>query len=195
MWHRNSLLKLVGIAAIALLTGAILSGDEANSAEIQAIESSHFPVNLLANGQTAIATLADGNYQFCTKPQPHDWRNGAGVCFNFAKIGDRLDGYYGYPHSDELICLRGKVDGTIVTGEALAISWAGREWTVIPQTAFKWDEAGHLTLDRGKIVRTSHGGMGRTDWILFRYAGLDTEGFYQYRKPLMTSPSQLCNWN
>ncbi|MEE3719293.1 hypothetical protein V2H45_21345 [Tumidithrix elongata RA019] len=83
----------------------------------------------------------------------------------------------------------------MVTREALAISWASREWTVIPQTAFKWDEEGHLTLDRGKIVRTSHGGTGRTDWILFRDAGLDTEGFYQYSKPVMTSPSQLCNWN
>ena len=145
--------------------------------------------------QQAIATLGNGNYQFCSKPQPQNL-DGAGVCFNFTKIGDRIDGYYAYPHTDDFICLRGEVNGNKFKGEALALSWAGREWINIPKTEFKWDEEGYLSLDHHKIIRSSRGeGRGdRTDWILFRHAMLDTQGFYRYPQPLMTAPSQLCQW-
>jgi len=116
--------------------------------------------------QQSIATLSNGNYQLCSKPKPQKL-DGAGVCFNFTKIGDRVDGYYAYPHTDDLICLRGKVIGDKVTGEALAVSWAGREWTNIPKTEFKWDEEGHLSLNHYQVMRSSkdaHTG-DRTEWI------------------------------
>lgn len=145
--------------------------------------------------QPAISTLVNGNYQFCTEPPPNDWRTGAGVCFNFTKTGDRVSGYYGYPHSDDFICVRGKVKGNLVTGEALMVSWLGREWTSIPKTAIKWDKEGHLIIKDGKIIRTSTDASGRTDWILFRSARLDTGGFYRYNKLPLTSISQLCKWN
>jgi hypothetical protein len=146
------------------------------------------------NTQQSIATLADGNYQFCTEPPPSDWRTGAGVCINFAKIGNFVSGYYGYPYTDDFICVRGKVKGNLVIGEALMISWLGREWTSIPKTAIKWDEEGHLLLKDGKIIRTSTDASGRTDWILFHSAALDSGGFYRSNKLPLTLPSQLCKW-
>jgi hypothetical protein len=142
-----------------------------------------------------IATLANGNYQFCSELPPHDWRSGSGVCFNFAKIGDRVSGYYGYPNTDDFICVRGTIKRDLVIGEALMISWLGREWTNIPKTAFKWDEEGHLLLKDSKIIRTSIDGNGRTDWILFRSATLGISGFYQSTKSSLISPTQLCKWN
>jgi hypothetical protein len=204
MSNKNTLLRLVGIIFIAVLAGMLLGGDEASSAAIRAIKDWDLRVAIAplplsvkpkSNLQTAIATLADGNYQFCSQPQPSDRLSGAGVCFNFAKIGDRVDGYYGYPHSDDAICLRGKIDRHMVRGEALAISWPGREWTVIPKTEFNWDAESHLALRDGKIIRTSRERGGRIDWISFRHARLDTEGFYQYSKPHMTPPDQLCKWD
>jgi hypothetical protein len=147
-----------------------------------------------AHAQNAIASLSNGSYQFCSQPKPQDWRNGAGVCFNFAKTGDRVDGYYGYPHSDDLICVRGIVKGSLVTGEALAISWGGRQWISIPNPEFKWDEEGHLSLKDGRVIRTAKDRGGRTEWILFSQAKLNAEGFYQYPQTFMTSPSKLCEW-
>jgi hypothetical protein len=113
---------------------------------------------------------------------------------NFTKIGDRVSGYYGYPYTDDFICVSGKVKGNLVTGEALMMSWLGREWTSIPKTAFKWDEEGHLTIEDGKIIRTTIDKSVRTDWILFGSTKQDTQGFYRSTKSLLTSPSQLCDW-
>jgi hypothetical protein len=173
--NKNNLFKFYGVILVTMFMSVFLHGDEANA-------------------QNAIATLANGNYQFCSQPKPNDWRNGAGVCFNFDKIGDRIDGYYAYPYSDDLICLRGKVSEGLITGEALSMSWDGRPWTNIPKTEFKWDQEEHLSLKDSKVIRTAMDRGGKTEWILFSYAKLDTGGFYQYQPPLMTSPSQLCKW-
>ncbi|WP_103667112.1 hypothetical protein [Pseudanabaena sp. BC1403] len=175
MFSKNNLFKFCGVILVAISVSVLLSSDEANA-------------------QNAIATLANGNYQFCSQPKPQDWRNGAGVCFNFVKTGDRVDGYYGYPHSDDFICVRGLTNSSLVTGEALAISWGGRQWISIPKPEFKWDEEGHLSLKDGKFIRTATDRGGRTEWILFSQAKLNVEGFYQYQQPLMTSPSKLCDW-
>jgi hypothetical protein len=175
VFGRNNLFKFCGVILAAISLGALISSDKAHA-------------------QNTIATLANGNYQFCSQPKPQDWRNGAGVCFNFTKTGDLVDGYYGYPHSDDFICVRGLTNGSLVTGEALAISWGGRQWISIPKPEFKWDEEGHLSLKDGKVIRTAMDRGGRTEWILFSHAKLNTDGFYQYQQPLMTSPSQLCDW-
>jgi len=81
-------------------------------------------------------------------------------------------------------------------GEALAVSWAGREWMNIPKAEFKWDEEGHLSLNDYKVMRSSEGDDrgNRIEWILFQQATLDLAGFYRYLQPSMTSPSQLCQW-
>ena len=175
MSSKNNLLKFCGVILVAVSMGLFLSSDKANA-------------------QNAIVTLSNGNYQFCSQPQPQDWHNGAGVCFNFVKTGDRVDGYYGYPHTDDLICVRGELRGSLVTGKALAMSWGGSQWISIPNTEFNWDSEGHLSLQNGKVIRTVSDRGGKTEWILFNDAKLNTEGFYQYQQSLMTSPSQLCKW-
>ncbi len=75
------------LISLAVLCGAILTN--------ASVAQSQF-------AQPSIAKLANGNYQFCSQPKPNDWRDGAGVCLNFVKVGDRIGGYYGYPHSDVL---------------------------------------------------------------------------------------------
>jgi hypothetical protein len=191
----------MAIGFIATATGLILNGNEPGSTSSpiehreSIVSSSPSLPSVKQNVKTqAISTLANGSYQFCTEPPPSDWRSGAGVCLNFTKIGDRVSGYYGYPYTDDFICVRGKIKRNLVTGEALMMSWLGREWSSIPKTAIKWDEEGHLTIEDGKIIRTTIDRSGRTDWILFGSAKLDTQGFYRSTKSLLTSPSQLCNW-
>jgi hypothetical protein len=200
----NPISKFQAIVFIAIFTTIAIDSNEPGSTAILAVKNREFRVassplarSIKQDSQTqpAISTLVNGNYQFCTEPPPNDWRTGTGVCFNFTKIGDRVSGYYGYPHSDDFICVRGKVKGNLVTGEALMVSWMGREWSSIPKTAIKWDKEGNLTIKDGKIIRTSTDASGRTDWILFRSARLNTGGFYRYNKLPLTSISQLCKWS
>lgn len=120
---------------------------------------------------------------------------GAGVCFVFAKTGNRIDGYYGYRHCDRFICLWGKVDGNRIAGEALAISWAGHQQNQIPESAFHWDSEKRLTISQGNIVRTTKDAEDTIEWILDRNALLDIDGLYQYNRPRMTTAAQLCEWN
>ncbi len=201
MVTKNPKLKLLAIVLIATSISTILSGNDPCHASMpienrEAIVSSSPSLPAVRqNAHTqAISTLANGNYQFCTEPPPSDWRSGAGVCFNFTKIGDRANGYYGYPNSDDFICIRGKIKRDLVTGEALMMSWLGREWPSIPTTAFKWDEEGHLVIKDGQRIRTTIDKSGSTDWILFGSAKLDTQGFYRSTKSPLTAPSQLCDW-
>jgi hypothetical protein len=200
--NKNQKFKLLAINFIAISTVTILNGNEPGSTSIQIdrqdslislIPSSSPSVKQNVKTQT-ISTLTNGIYQFCSEPPPSDWRSGAGVCFNFVKISDRVNGYYGYPYTDDFICVRGKIKGNLFTGEALIMSWLGREWTSLPKTAFKWDEEGRLLLKDGKTIRTTIDKSGRTDWVLFGSAKLDTQGFYRSTKSLLTPPSQLCDW-
>lgn len=142
-----------------------------------------------------IAALADGSYQVCSAPDPMDWQTGAGVCFVFDKVDDRVQGYYGYPHSDQFICLRGRVENSLITGEAFTLSWAGNVWESIPDAPFAWDDEGHLTLSEGRISPSSEETHEHTSLILFDNALLDVNSFYQYNSPRMVAPAQLCNWN
>lgn len=143
-----------------------------------------------------LATLANGNYQICSQPKPTDWKQGAGVCLVFAKNGDRIAGYYGYPHSDGLICLRGTVqNNNAIAGQALLLNWAGDRWENLPNKPFHWDTEKRLTLDQGQVDHRVETRVETTEWILFRKATLNVAQFYQYAQPLMTSPKQVCDWN
>jgi hypothetical protein len=142
-----------------------------------------------------IANLADGNYQFCSQPDPQDWRVGEGVCANFKKTANQFDGYYGYPHSDNFICIRGDMKGNLITGEALAIFWSGNQQNNLPKSAFKWDVEGRLTLSQGNLMSNVNHHEDAVQRIIYHQALLNLEGFYQYNHPRMTPPSQLCEWN
>ncbi|ABA23343.1 conserved hypothetical protein [Trichormus variabilis ATCC 29413] len=140
-----------------------------------------------------IANLADGSYQFCSQPDPQDWRDGAGVCANFHKTAHHFNGYYGYPHSDNFICIRGNIKGNLIVGEALSILWADEQQNNISTSAFKWDSEERLTLSQGNLISTANH-ADAVQWIIYRQALLNLEGFYQYNRPRMTPVSQLCHW-
>lgn len=140
-----------------------------------------------------IANLADGNYQFCSQPDPQDWRDGAGVCANFQKMENRFDGYYGYPHSDSFICVRGDINSNLIAGKASSILWTD-EQNNIPTSAFKWDLEERLTLSQGNFISSANH-QDAVQWIVYNQALLNLEGFYQYNRPRMTPVSQLCKWN
>ncbi len=146
-------------------------------------------------GQPAdLATLADGLYQWCSQPAPAKL-DGAGVCLVFRKSGSLIEGYYGYPHSDRFICLRGTAKHDRIQGQALVLSWPGEEWPTIPKGSFQWDEEGHLTLAEGRVLRQSGNGGERLTWIQFGKASLTLSGFYAYRQPRMRPASELCDFS
>ncbi|NDJ23232.1 hypothetical protein GS682_16630 [Nostoc sp. B(2019)] len=189
MQIRSNLLPL-GVVFATLLTGLLISYSQVKGKQIPSSVNQNWVIKRPVN----IASLANSNYQFCSQPDPKDWRDGAGVCFNFSKMGNRVNGYYGYPHSDDFICIRGVVNGDCITGEALAISWAANQLENRPESLFKWDSEGRLILSQGHLITTPDDNKDAVKWILYRNASLNVEGFYQYNRPRMTSPSQLCDW-
>ncbi|YAF97174.1 MAG: hypothetical protein AB3A66_05775 [Nodularia sp. CChRGM 3473] len=192
MMHiRGNILQWGGVFT-ALLVGSLISYNQVKGQQISFFPHQNF---WLAAQSVNIADLADGNYQFCSQPDPQDWRDGAGVCLNFQKAGNRVDGYYGYPHSDNFICIQGTVDKNQIAGEALEILWGGNQQHKIPQSAFKWDSEGRLTLSQGNIMHSANNDEDAVKKILYRQASLNIQGFYQYNRPRMTPPSQLCEWN
>ncbi len=142
-----------------------------------------FPRSLeIAQAQDIMPTLLDGNYQFCSQPETKDSPLGAGICFWFRKVNNRVVGYYGYPQSDDSICVSGEVKGNLATGEALAVSWPGSPWEKMPQSSFDWDEEGRLKLNHPIRIHNSESVGGSMDWIQFRSAVLNFEGFSRYRQ-------------
>ncbi|WP_341528109.1 hypothetical protein WKK05_01795 [Nostoc sp. UHCC 0302] len=182
---------LLSLVFTALLTDSLIS-----YSQVKDKQSLSLPLqNLWVTAQTVnIASLANGNYQLCSQPDPQDWRDGAGVCLNFSKVENRVDGYYGYPHSDHFICIRGIVNGNHIIGEALAISWGVNLLKNTPESAFTWDSEGRLTVSQGRVVSTTNDSEDAAKWILYRNASLDIQGFYQYSFPRMSPTSQLCDW-
>ncbi len=141
--------------------------------------------------QGKISALADGDYQQCSQPESKDL-DGAGVCLRFQKAGQRIAGYYGYPHSDRFVCLEGNIQGDRVVGKAHLFSWAGEKWPDIPVAPFLWDEEGHLTLEGWKSKPLGGQGEEAMTLITFERAVLDVAGFYQYSRPKMSAPGSLC---
>ncbi len=168
--------KLIGLT---VLCGAILTNPSVAQSQL---------------AQPPIDKLTNGNYQFCSQPKPNDWRDGAGVCLNFVKVGYRIDGYYGYPHSDVFICIRGTSLKDTIVGKALVISWSSPQPTEIPQNRLEGDVERRLRLGSGKIIHTIRDRDYGEVYILFQTASLDVKGLYQYRVPQMTPVSKLCDW-
>jgi hypothetical protein len=191
MLKRLQVSKILASGMLVTLATLLLS-----NASIQGLAqlSAMSPGQQQMQGEDAIATLPDGHYQLCSKPDPMDWRDGVGVCFNFKKSGQTIEGYYGYPNSDKFVCIRGTVTTNQIRGEGLALSWPGAVWYKIPDAELTWDAEGHLKMVQGKIVRSAGEGEDRIDWLRFHKVVLDVSRFYRYRSPKMTSPSVLCDW-
>jgi hypothetical protein len=164
-----------------------------------AIATSILLSNTLSFAQAEpLTVLPDGYYQLCSEPEPapDDWRDGYGVCFVFEKVGQQTTGYYGYPHTDSFICLRGDLSDHQMEGEALFLSWAGnREAEEMPEEPIVWDDEGRLTLSQGELAYVFGEDEWGTVWFWFREAVLDLKGFYQYSMVRMNNPVNLCPWN
>ncbi|MGG6267495.1 hypothetical protein ACQ4M3_23330 [Leptolyngbya sp. AN03gr2] len=100
-----------------------------------------------------LAGLANGDYQICNQSPPKDRKQGAGGCLVFHKQNDQIEGYYGYPHSDAFVCLRGTLKGTQIVGQGYLVSWQGSQWRIPSRTAFFWDQEHQLQLAQGKVIQ------------------------------------------
>ncbi len=191
MLKRLQVSKILASGMLITLSALLLS-----NASIQGLAQ----LSPMSSGQQqrqqedAIATLPNGHYQLCSKPDPMDWRDGAGVCFNFMKTGQNIEGYYGYPNSDEFVCIRGTAKTHLIRGEGLALSWPGAVWYKTSDSELTWDAEGHLKIIRGEIIHSAGKDDERIDWLRFHKVVLDVSNFYRYRSPKMTPPSVLCDW-
>lgn len=164
-------------------------------AELQSLEIRDFlaasqpppvPVGNPADAQYIVGALDDGEYQFCTGPEPPPgtFPEATGVCFYFSKASNNLIGTYGYPHSDNLIaCVSGTVNENIMTGEALDVSGYSIDWSVVPppEEVISWDENGFLTISGARLLDSYTDEFGNDiSWIKFDRAVLDLNGFYRY---------------
>lgn len=165
------------------------------------------------NHKIAIADLANDKYQFCSEPErATDNLVGIGVCFIFVKADNTIQGYYGYPHSDSFICIRAQIQANPtqanptqanqpqanqISGKAYAITTSEEGVPDIPQSAFKWDREGYLTLEQGHLLPSQPPSTDAIDiqWIRFDKALLDLNKFHRYSQTRMTPVSQLCPWN
>lgn len=179
-----------GVSALLMVVMLVGLGRGGFVFDREAQVQAQSPTQVKTN-QGSISALADGDYQQCSQPEPKD-RDGAGVCLRFQKVGHRIAGYYGYPHSDRFVCLEGNIQGNRIVGKAHLLSWAGEEWPDIPMTPFPWDEEGHLTLEGGKSQPLGGQGEEAMSLISFEKAVLDVAGFYHYSRPKMTAPGNLC---
>ena len=148
-----------------------------------------------SSAQEPLADLPDGHHQLCSEPDPKDWRDGAGVCLDFSKQDQYIQGYFGYPHSSDFVCLQGELDSPgIVRGEGHLLIWGEATTDEIPSDRFAWDSTGHLNLNDVGLLRQ----VGEENFpiyrVLFREAELNTDRFYRYPTPRMKSHLDLCDW-
>ena len=180
-------LGCLGLSAVLLLC---------NSATLRRTLAKRKALRGSRTAERVLRTLADGAYQFCTKPEPQDWRDGAGVCLNFLKQGTTIEGYYGLPHSNSYVCLQGQVTDNWLEGKGLIAIWSGNPLEPdAPQEKLNWGQKDRLSLTQGQIVHRDGLNDEQTRWIMFRQARLDMQGMYPYSRPRMTPPTQLCDWH
>jgi hypothetical protein len=169
----------------SLLAGLIFSMQALSSFQGK---GSHFKTQnvWLSAGNAAeprfnLAQLEDAAYQFCSEPEPQDWRQGAGVCFWFKKSGNEVVGIYGYPHTGRYVdCISGSLERQSMVGEAVAIASSAEDWPQLPRRGLTWDDEGHLRLGSGKIVHREKHPATTLDLVHFRSAVLNLRGFYRY---------------
>lgn len=183
-WHRC-------IASVGLVAGLLLF----NSVTMPMVLKAKREAGMIPTAETVLKHLANGAYQFCTEPDPQDWRDGAGACLNFVKQGTDIDGYYGYPHSDGFVCLQGRVSDNWFEGKGLVIVWAGSIVAEMPRDEVNWGKQDRLYLGKGNLVHREGMGKDQIAWIVFRKTRLNMKGLYPYASPRMTPATQLCDWH
>lgn len=181
-----------------LLLSQVSSQAKVSLAQIAAAQDTTIPIGGQVKSLTAIAALPDGNYQFCSEPEPPEIHLGAGVCYWFRKMGQDVIGYYGLPNSDIFIdCLRGKIQSEQIIGSALAVVRLDPKDPEPPQTSVKWHT---VTLESGEVVHSMGDRFGKLEILTFPKASLTLQDFYRYgpaKVQAMLPPPTSCqvdNW-
>ncbi len=163
----------------------------ATTLEAQAQPQNPHPETIPAS--ITLSELQDGNYQLCSQPDPQDWRDGEGVCLAMRKQGSQIQGYYGYPHSDCLICLQGQVQDNAIIGVAASPVVMGSTYIGTSESEFYWDQEEYLWLSSRESQLLSDPETGY-DWVMLSRAFLDTRDLILYDSQRMRSPDELCPW-
>ena len=86
-----------------------------------------------APAQPSLSDLPDGNYRVTSADLPfrvidtEELLTSGGSVFLFGKTGDNVVGTFGYPETDNSVCIEGTLAGNIVTGQAFS---QGTEGTI-----------------------------------------------------------------
>ena len=143
----------------------------------------------------ALQALPDGNHQFCSEPEPQDFRLGAGQCYWFNKQDNEVIGYYGRPHSSDYIdCVKGQIQTESIVGNALEIAWDGNPYPVKGYSDFFPGD--HLILESGQLEHQIQDQSGQVQVVTFARALLSLQNFYRYSQAKveqMQPPPVNCN--
>lgn len=150
--------------------------------------------SMVAQAQTSMQNLRNGNYKVCSNPPSANRGNddsNAGYCFVFSKQGNRLVGNYYDPKTlgEVSVCLSGAVRNNTFSGEGREIVGEIGRQTLIPNSEgeqfVNWDDRGYLKVRRATSLRPArhHGTI-----IRYRSALLNLSGFHRYNLPNGTPP-------
>ena len=85
------------------------------------LKSSVDNLQTIKQDKTTIEDLSDGNYRFCSEPNPYPYEDKVDVhryCFTFTKKDYRIIGKYSYraPKDTPNICIDGTIKNNLITG-------------------------------------------------------------------------------
>ena len=152
-----------------------------------------------AQAESNIQSLADGNYRVCSEVASAEGKVPE-MCFLFRKIGNRVTGNFFAPNSDLGICITGKVNNNIISGEALESTLPDNEPLQLDSESqgsklVNWDNNGYLKIAEGSVKNTpftiGDGNIDYTALINYRNALLDLNGFILYNAGT-TLPPRSC---
>lgn len=165
-------------------------------AVVESEQSSKTSTQQKPSQKVTVASLADENYQFCTKPPSYKAPSGLDVkgwCFVFRKTGARVVGIYGYwaPKDSARICISGTAKGNTVSGSGYEIVEGGSEpITIIPEDITRlsrgdvWndgsEEGDYLRVSIPHLYSTGkYPSGGYYAWMRYDNVQLDLSRFYQ----------------
>lgn len=118
--------ELTGISVDAIGDEGFSEINEALSCDEVASSTESTPAPESPPAPTAsFADLPDGNYRLTSADFPfrivstQELLESDGTVFLFRKQGNRVVGSFGYPETDNSICISGTIEGNVVTGQAV----------------------------------------------------------------------------
>lgn len=95
----------------------------------------------IKQNETKIENLSDGNYRYCSDPNPYPYEDKIDVhryCFTFTKTGIKVVGYYLYraPKDTPYICIEGKVENNFIVGAGYEKIYTKETWKPYTENDF-----------------------------------------------------------